>query len=60
MKKLVIGIDLGTTYSCAAVLNDAGSVEMAPNKDTGLPTTPSVVLVQPNKNSVGALAKRPR
>ncbi len=57
MKKLVIGIDLGTTYSCAAVLNDAGSIEMAPNKDTGLPTTPSVVLIQPKKNIIGSLAK---
>jgi molecular chaperone DnaK len=57
MKKLVIGIDLGTTYSCAAVLNDAGSIEMAPNKDTGEATTPSVVLIQPKKNIVGHLAK---
>jgi len=58
MKKLMIGIDLGTTYSCAAVLTDAGTVEMASNKDSGDSTTPSVVLIQPKKkNLVGSGAK---
>lgn len=42
MKKLLIGIDLGTTYSCAAILNEAGTIEIAPNSKTGKNTTPSV------------------
>ena len=58
MKKLMIGIDLGTTYSCAAVLTDAGTVEMASNKDSGASTTPSVLLIEPKKkNLVGSGAK---
>jgi len=58
MKKLMIGIDLGTTYSCAAVLTDAGTVEMTSNKDTGSSTTPSVLLIEPKKkNLVGDSAK---
>lgn len=58
MKKLMIGIDLGTTYSCAAVLTDAGTVEMASNKDYGVSTTPSVLLIEPKKkNLVGSGAK---
>ena len=38
----VLGIDLGTTYSCVAQLDDTGRVSVLPNSD-GDATTPSVV-----------------
>ena len=41
MDKLILGIDLGTTYSTMAVLNHWQST-IVPNAD-GHPTTPSVV-----------------
>jgi molecular chaperone DnaK len=53
MKKLLIGIDLGTTYSCAAILNEAGTIEIAPNSDDGKNTTPSVFYLK--KGSDNAL-----
>jgi molecular chaperone DnaK len=53
----VIGIDLGTTYSCVAVADGAGARVLL-NK-TGQPTTPSVVAVaESGKRLVGQLAKR--
>ena len=39
---VIAGIDLGTTFSCLAVLNDAGRPEIVPNAD-GDRITPSVV-----------------
>lgn len=58
MKKLLVGIDLGTTYSCAAILNDSGTIEVCPNKDTGSPTTPSALFLKKDSNSlVGEAAK---
>ena len=42
MDKLILGIDLGTTYSTMAVLNQFGKSTIVPNAD-GHPTTPSVV-----------------
>ncbi len=41
-KNRVFGIDLGTTYSCIAYVNDAGKTEVVPNSDGDI-TTPSVV-----------------
>lgn len=51
----IIGIDLGTTNSCVAVM-EAGRPKVIPAADTGKNTTPSVV--EPNKNLVGDVAKR--
>ena len=57
MGKLLIGIDLGTTYSCASVLNETGALEIIKNTDNA-PTTPSVVLIDENeKVVVGSGAK---
>lgn len=58
MKKLLVGIDLGTTFSCAAILNDSGTIEVCPNKDTGSPTTPSALFLKKDGNAlVGEPAK---
>ena len=42
MDKLILGIDLGTTYSTMAVLNQFGKSTIVANAD-GHPTPPSVV-----------------
>ena len=53
----VIGIDLGTTYSCVAVVED-GQPKVIPNKG-GYKTTPSVVAFEEGgRRLVGQLAKR--
>lgn len=51
----IIGIDLGTTNSCVAVM-EGGRPKVIPGVDTGKNTTPSVV--EPVKNLVGDVAKR--
>jgi molecular chaperone DnaK len=51
----IIGIDLGTTNSCVAVM-EGGRPKVIPTVDTGKNTTPSVV--EPVKNLVGDVAKR--
>lgn len=53
----VFGIDLGTTYSCIAYVNDVGKTEVVPNSDGAL-TTPSVVYFEDAENVVvGETAK---
>ncbi len=53
----VIGIDLGTTYSCMAVM-EGGEVKVIPNRE-GNRTTPSVVAFSKNgERHVGLVAKR--
>lgn len=55
-KKIVLGIDLGTTYSCVAYINDAGKPEVIPNSSNER-TTPSVVWFEDNRVMVGSEAK---
>jgi len=50
--KQVFGIDLGTTYSCIAVVDDlSGKPYVIPNYEGQL-TTPSVVYFEDNENRV--------
>ena len=56
-KGKVLGIDLGTTNSCMAVM-EAGQPTVIPNNE-GSRTTPSVVYLGED-NSVGQIAKRQR
>jgi molecular chaperone DnaK len=52
-----IGIDLGTTYSAVAFVNDVGTPEILPNRDSER-LTPSVVWFQGDEVVVGAQARR--
>ncbi|MCP3877296.1 MAG: Hsp70 family protein [Sulfitobacter sp.] len=52
-----IGIDLGTTYSAIAAVNDLGQAEILLNRE-GERITPSVVLLQDDMTMVGTQAKR--
>ncbi len=56
-KGKVLGIDLGTTNSCMAIM-EAGQPTVIPNNE-GARTTPSVVFLGEDK-SVGQIAKRQR
>ena len=55
MAEIVVGIDLGTTFSAAAYVNDKGNPTVIPNA-AGQTTTPSVVLVRNGHVVVGELA----
>ena len=52
----IIGIDLGTTNSCVAVL-EGGEPKVIPNPE-GNRTTPSVVSFKNGERQVGEVAKR--
>ena len=56
MSKYVFGIDLGTTYSCIARVDDTARAEVIKNND-GDNITPSVVAFEGDNVSVGAEAK---
>src|SRR5512142_1601085 len=57
MAEKVIGIDLGTTNSCVAIVED-GTPSVIPNRG-GYKTTPSMVAIAENgKRLVGHIAKR--
>ena len=47
----VLGIDLGTTYSCVTYIDEYGKPVVLKNSD-GDHTTPSVVLVESENNIV--------
>ena len=53
----VLGIDLGTTYSCVAYVDEYGRATVLKNRDGGH-TTPSVVYFEENKVIVGNRAKK--
>jgi molecular chaperone DnaK len=54
----IIGIDLGTTNSCVAVMETGGEAKIITNADGGR-TTPSIVAVSENgERTVGQTAKR--
>src|SRR3989344_3903346 len=55
-KKKIIGIDLGTTNSCVAIM-EGGSTVVIANAE-GAPTTPSVIAYKGNERLVGIPAKR--
>jgi len=52
----IIGIDLGTTYSCVAFM-EGGESKVIPNAE-GARTTPSVVAIKDGNRLVGVTAKR--
>jgi molecular chaperone DnaK len=56
MTSRVVGIDLGTTFSAIAVVNEHGKPEIIPNHD-GEAITPSVVMFRGNLPIVGTAAK---
>jgi len=56
-KSRAVGIDLGTTYSAAAWVDDSGESELIPNAEGDL-LTPSVVLFDDNEVIVGKEAKK--
>lgn len=57
MAKYVFGIDLGTTYSCIAYVDESGRATVVKNAE-GTNTTPSVVnFASPTEVSVGQVAK---
>src|SRR5699024_2783368 len=51
-----IGIDLGTTNSAVAYINEQDNAEIVVNSE-GERTTPSVILLEGNKAIVGEVAK---
>ena len=53
----VVGIDLGTTYSAIAYVNEHGKAEIIPNRD-GERITPSVVLFDGEMPIAGSIAKK--
>ena len=53
----IIGIDLGTTFSAMAIVNEHGRPEILPNRE-GERITPSVVLFDDDAPLVGSIAKR--
>jgi molecular chaperone DnaK (HSP70) len=55
-KKVIFGIDLGTTYSCISYVDEHGKAIIIPNKEHNL-TTPSIALFEGENIIVGDEAK---
>ncbi len=53
----ILGIDLGTTYSCMAIM-EAGKPIVIPNSEGGRTTASVVVFTKEGERLVGSLAKR--
>jgi molecular chaperone DnaK len=56
MERHIFGIDLGTTYSCIAYVDEYGKAVVIPNQEHNL-TTPSVILFEGESLVVGEEAK---
>ena len=54
---MMIGIDLGTTNSAIAYINEMGNPEIIPNAE-GARMTPSVILFEKDNIVVGQIAKQ--
>ncbi len=54
--EIIFGIDLGTTYSCIAYVDEYGKAVVVPNREYKL-TTPSVVLFDGENRVIGEEAK---
>src|SRR5436305_9740168 len=52
----IYGIDLGTTFSCIAYIDEYGKAVVIPNSEGSL-TTPSVVQFEKDRRIVGSEAK---
>ncbi|GBG89946.1 hypothetical protein CBR_g50036 [Chara braunii] len=57
-ERCVIGVDLGTSFCCVAVLRDSGVVEIIANDDTGGGIMPSSVAFTEDARYVGIAAKK--
>src|SRR5271157_1846286 len=55
-KRVIIGIDLGTTNSCVSIM-EGGTTKVIENSE-GARTTPSVISYKGNERAVGVPAKR--
>ncbi len=53
---IIVGIDLGTTFSAIAYVNEEGRAEIIPNRE-GERITPSVVLFDGDAPIIGSIAK---
>src|SRR5438445_2458933 len=56
VKSPIIGIDLGTTFSAVAFVNEKGVPEIIPNRE-GERITPSIVLFDGDSPIIGTIAK---
>lgn len=55
----IVGIDLGTTYSAVAIIDETGRPKIVPNPDEqNLPLTPSCVLFEDGEIIVGEIARK--